>query len=137
MNDNVFSLNVPVNDVFFMQVVKGAADLSDNASDLWLLERSSLSHFLVEISRFAELHDKVNVFVSAKSTIKLDNVGMVKFHVDFNFPDEGLFINLIENSWFEDLFEGIKWSSEFMLSHINRTEGSLPTEIENFEVING
>lgn len=36
MDDNVFSLDVPVNDIFVVQIVEGAADLSDNVSDFWL-----------------------------------------------------------------------------------------------------
>jgi hypothetical protein len=137
MNDNVFCLDVSVDDVSVVEVIEGAANLANNSSDFGLGKRSRFSHFLIEISRFTQFHHKVNGFISAESAIKPDNVGMIKFHVDLDLSNEGLFINLIRNCGFEDLFESIKRASCLVLCNINRAKGAFTTEVENVEIING
>jgi hypothetical protein len=137
MNDNVFCLDVPVDDVSVVEIIEGAADLANDAFNFGLGKRSRFSHFLIEISRFAQLHHKVNGFISAKSAIKPDNVGMIKFHVDLDLSNEGLFVNLIRNCGFEDLFESINCASCLVLCNINRAKGAFTTEVENVEIING
>ena len=137
MNNNVFGLNVSVDDVPVVQVVEGGAHLSDNALYFRLRKWSRFPHFLVEISRIAEFHDKIDSFVGAETAIKLDNVSMVKFHVNLNFSDERLFIDFARNCGLEDFFEGIKCAGKFMLGDINRSKGTFSTKVENVEVIDG
>lgn len=79
MNNDVLGLDISVNDVFVVKIFKSTTNLANDWLDLLFRKGSLFEKVLVKVSGMAKLQNEVYRFCSWKSTVKFDNVWMIKF----------------------------------------------------------
>ena len=134
MKDNILSLNISVNDIHFMEIVDSITYLPDDRPNIVLWKWSFFFKFLIKISRATKFHKEINCFLSRKCWIKFNDIWMVKFQMNFRFPDETLSINFSGQFLFEYFFQGKDRMCFDMSDNVNCTKWSLSTEVKNFKI---
>ncbi len=75
--DNVFGLDVPVKDFFFMNVTDGIQKVPDNEGSGFLGKSLSVLDDVVELAPFAELQNGVKVVLVVEEAVNPGDVGML------------------------------------------------------------
>ena len=76
-DENIFWLQIPMNDVVLMQVFHGGYHLPDIAGDSSFVEPSHFLEKSVQLSHCGELHDYVNSPVVKEEPVHAQDVGVV------------------------------------------------------------
>ena len=77
-----------MDDLVFVHVVQGPADLADDVPGHVLGDSPPLLEVAVELARYAELHGQVDEGIVREEAVHLDDVGVVQEHLDLYLPQQ-------------------------------------------------
>lgn len=98
MEEDVFRLDIAVDDVVFVHEIDGGADLPDEFPHQFLRHFAHFLQVLVEVLPQAGLQHKIGAVVVHEEVVKFDDVGVLQEALDFDFPQKLQLGGLIEGA---------------------------------------
>lgn len=98
LNDDVFRLEIAMDDSVAVDVRHCFEYIAQNANNLILVELFSLANHFEQVAARAILHDEVDIVQVVEDSVELHDIGMAQKHLDLDLPDESnLQVLLLDN----------------------------------------
>lgn len=89
MNKNdIFRLDVSVNNIMFVHVAEAFKDLSGENGNWVLVKLGSFLHQIIQLAITAKFHQQVNIIIVTEISVEFDKIRMVQKHLYLDFADE-------------------------------------------------
>lgn len=134
LQDDVFGLNVSVDDAERVQIPDGLADLLDDVAGGFLRKATLFLEHSVELSAGAQLQQQVYILLVVEEAEQLDDVRMVQARLDLKFAGELVYNVFLLHHFFRNDLQGAHKASEFVLDSEDVSELARTQLLTNHKV---
>lgn len=132
-DEDVLGLDVPVHDVFLVQIFQGCGHLGDVLCGFWFGEALLLTQVFIQFTLAGKFQDQKDAFRVMEVSKEAQDIGMREMRLDFYFSADLLFDFALLEFGFVKHFEGADEAGGFLFGEVDAAKFSFAEGLADFE----